>query len=182
MQLKIFTIWGFCILLSTSCASNKTTIKEGKTPQFKVVEGRFEKRFDDARSMTLLRVIPPSVRSKEYQFALVVAGGFKGHTPLGYPELLVGVRGSGKSWKLKACNSISLIADGRALGEFKASVDSEIGAGWIAEYLLAGVPFTRAYALARAQKAELVFCGHRYQIAEKERGHLKRLMQELTPQ
>lgn len=143
--------------------------------------GRFERRFDEARQMTLVRVRPPTPPPSGQSLALVAAGGFQGRVPRRYTGVLLGLRSAGSKFQLQQCREVTIFAGERNLGHFGATRETEIGRGWLAEYVLAVVPFTRAYALLNAQEISIAVCGQKHQLDEAERGRLRELVGALRP-
>ena len=146
--------------------------------------GRFEKRFDKARGMTLLRLRPATPPPPGRSLALVAAGGFPGHHPVTYTGVLLGLRSADRRFHLMNCKSVGLRVNGNSLGDFGATRETEIGAGWLAEYVLAVVPFTRAFAFASAAQGaelEVVACDAKHRLEGVELKRLRELLSALTP-
>lgn len=164
-----------CPATTTKGPTGPTSLRVVTTP------GRFERRFDEARQMTLVRVRPPTPPPSGHSLALVAAGGFRGKVPRRYTGVLLGLRSAGSTFQLQQCREVTIFAGERNLGHFGATRETEIGRGWLAEYVLAVVPFTRAYALLNAQEISIVACGQKHQLGEAERGHLRQLVGALRP-
>lgn len=131
--------------------------------------------------MTLVRVRPPTPPPSGHTLALVAAGGFRGKIPTRYTGVLLGLRSADAKWHLQACREVTIFAGERDLGRFGATRETEIGHGWLAEYVLAVVPFTRTYALLNAQEISIAACGQRHRLDESERAHLRQLVGALRP-
>ncbi|MCK5799818.1 MAG: hypothetical protein KAI47_21660, partial [Deltaproteobacteria bacterium] len=146
--------------------------------------GHLERRFDATRGMTLLRVRPKTPPPPGRSLALVAAGGFAGHTSRGYGNLVIGLRSAGPGFHLASCKTITLAIDDRNLGTFAATRQTEIGAGWLAEYILAAVPFTRAYALvtrSAGRPIEVRACEAHHRLDADEHDRLRQLVNALVP-
>ncbi|PID39541.1 MAG: hypothetical protein CSA65_09635 [Proteobacteria bacterium] len=144
--------------------------------------GRVEQRYDAARRMTLLRVRPPAPPPKGHSLALVAAGGFPGRIPATYSGVLMGLRSAAdRRFWIEDCRTIELHAGGRSLGSFGATRETEIGAGWLAEYVLAVVPFTRVFAFVSGSEPTLAACSFKHPLTVAELGRLRQLVTALRP-
>jgi hypothetical protein len=188
MPTKSAFIAATALLVAVGC-SEASRSKRQTTPKKRTVEtpSQLLRKHDATRNTTTLQIRAPMPPPNGYKAFLVAAGAFLGEAPKRLPrEIMLGLRLTGESWQAIGCRRLKLIVGKKDLGAFGAQRTQQIGAGWLEEYVLATVPYTRAYAWAEALgKAQgtisLVACKIEHELTARELSLLRDLLRELRP-